>query len=258
MAKLSRFELLDQSIGSMLSRRDALPQRVEGELAPLLRLAGELRDMPREEFIERLRSDLERSTSMAAVAEPISATRIQGAPRLRFKHAAKAIEFYKQAFRAEEIMRFEFEGGIGHAELRIGDAAIVLSDEWPEGGRFSAETLGNTPISIELNVPDVDSFVAHAISAGAEVIRPVKDQFYGRRQGNLRDPFGYLWDVSTIKEELTVEEMHRRMRAEMGEQPSRKTKVDPVPKGYRTVTPYPVAQDAAALIDFAKRAFGAE
>lgn len=194
---------------------------------------------------------------MAAIAEPIAATRIQGAPRLRFKSAAKAIDFYKQAFGANEVMRFEFEGGIGHAELTIGDARIVLSDEWPQGGRFSAETLGNTPISIELNVPDVDAFVAHAVSAGAEVVRPVKDQFYGRRQGNLRDPFGYLWDVSTVKEELTVEEMHRRLRAEMSDQP-RKAKVDPVPKGYRTVTPYPVAQDAAALLEFATRAFGAE
>ena len=257
MAKLSRFELLDQAIGSILSRSDTLPATAGADLEPLVRLAGELRDMPREQFIERLRSDLEGSTSMAAIAEPLSTTRIQGAPRLRFKNAAKAIDFYKQAFSAIEVMRFEHGGGIGHAELAIGDARFVLSDEWPQGGRFSVETLGNTPISIELNVPDVDAFVAHAVSAGAELVRPVKDQFYGRRQGNLRDPFGYLWDISTIKEDLTVEEMHRRLDAEMSEQP-RRAKVDPVPKGYRTVTPYPVAQDAVALLEFATRAFGAE
>ncbi|PYY21391.1 MAG: hypothetical protein DMG62_18820 [Acidobacteria bacterium] len=257
MAKLSRYELLDQAIGKLLSRADALPGRADAQIAQLVRLAGELRDMPREEFVERLRSNLERSTSMAAKAEPLAAIRTHAAPALRFKKAGLAIEFYKRAFGAKEIMRFENEGGIGHAELAIGDSTIMLGEEWPEGGRFSAETLGNTPISIELSVPDVDAFVEHAVAEGAIVVRPVQDQFYGYRQGTLRDPFGYLWGVSTIKEHMSVEEMHRRFRAMQSEQP-KKPKVDPVPKGYRTVTPYPVAQNADALIEFVKRAFGAE
>ena len=261
MAELSRIEQLDQAIGKLLSLSDALPPLSDAEIAPLVHLAAELRGMPREEFIEQLRSDLERSTTMAAKAEsiaqvPKAAVRPHAAPALRFKKAAKAIEFYKLAFGAKEIMRFENEGGVGHAELMIGDSIIMLGEEWPQGGRFSAETLGNTPISIELTVPDVDAFVAHAVAAGAIVVNPVKDQFYGYRQGTLRDPFGYLWGVSTLKETLSIEEMHRRLAIE-GEQP-KKPRVDPVPKGYRTVTPYPVAQDAAGLIDFVKRAFGAE
>ena len=256
MAKLSRLERLDQAIGTILSRSDALP-RTGADISQLVLIAGQLRDMPREQFVERLRSDLKRSASMAARAESFAAVRIQGAPALRFKKAGEAIEFYKQAFGAKEIMRFENEGGIGHAELMIGDTKIMLGEEWPQGGRFSAETLGNTPISIELMVPDVDAFVEHAVKAGATVVGPVQDQFYGYRQGTLRDPFGYLWGVSTRKEELSVEEMHRRFRVMMGEKPN-KPKVDPVPKGYRTLTPYPVAQDAAGLIEFVKRSFGAE
>jgi len=257
MAKLSRLERLDQAIANLLSPANTLPERGDAEIASLVRVAGQLRDMPREEFIQRLRSDLERSTSMAARAESLPSVRIQGAPRLRFKKAGKAIEFYKQAFGAIEVMRFENEEGIGHAELMIGDTKIMLGEEWPQGGRFSAETLGATPISIDLVVPDVDGFVDHAVRAGATVENPVQDQFYGYRQGTLRDPFGYLWGVATIKEELSIDEMHRRMRAMMTEQPKR-AKVDPVPKGYRTLTPYPVAQDAAALIEFVKLAFGAE
>src|SRR5690349_8702320 len=128
MAKLSRFEQLDQAIGKLLSRRDSLPVRSDAEIEPLVRLAGELREMPREEFVERLRSDLERSTSMAARAESIAAVRTHAAPALRFKKAGLAIEFYKRAFGAKEIMRFENEGGIGHAELMIGDSMIMLGE----------------------------------------------------------------------------------------------------------------------------------
>jgi len=257
MAKLSRFEQLDQAIGKLLSRSDSLPVRSDAEIEPLVRVAGQLRGMPRDAFIERLRSDLERSTSMAAQVQPLAAVHPHAAPALRFKNASLAIDFYKRAFGAKEIMRFETEGGIGHAELTIGDSVIMLGEEWPQGGRFSAETLGNTPISIELTVPDVDGFVEHAVAEGAIVVRPIQDQFYGYRQGTLRDPFGYLWGVSTLKEQLSIDEMHRRLRAEMGDQP-KKAKVDPVPKGYRTVTPYPVAQDAVAMITFVQSAFGAE
>jgi PhnB protein len=260
MAKLSRFERLDQAIGRLFSRADRTGLRADAEIAPLLLVAGALRDLPREGFVERLRSDLERTASMTTTAEPISGVGIHAAPALRFKQAARAIEFYKRAFGAVEIMRFETEGGIGHAELMIGEAKIMLGEEWPEGGRFSAETLGNTPFSIELGVPDVDAFVEHAVAEGAKLIRPIQDQFYGMRQGTLLDPFGYIWGVSTVKEEMSLEEMHRRFRVMQSAQPvePKKPTVDPVPKGYRTVTAYPVAQDAPALIDFVKQVFGAE
>lgn len=257
MAKLSRFERLDQAIAKLLARTDDLPPGADAEITPLVRLGAALRAIPRERFLQQLGSDLERRSSMVATAEPITSVRVHGAPALRFKKAGPAIEFYKRAFGAVEVMRFENEGGIGHAELMIGDAKILIGEEWPQGGRFSAETLGNTPITIELSVPNVDAFVEHAVSQGAQIIRPITDEFYGRRQGTLSDPFGYVWGVSTLKEELSVEEMHRRFRAVVSEVPQ-KPKVSPVPKGYRTLTPYPVAQDAPALIEFMKHAFGAE
>ena len=139
---------------------------------------------------------------------------------MTYKDAAKAIEFYKQAFGAKEIMRFEVGGGIPHAEIMIGDSAIMLTEEWPEGGRYSVETLGNSPVLISLSVPDADAFVAHAVSAGAKVTLPLTDQFYGRREGTLIDPFGYVWSVSTVTEDMSVEEMHRRFNAMMKPQES--------------------------------------
>jgi len=194
---------------------------------------------------------------MATMPKVNAAVRTVAAPRLTFKSAGKAIEFYKKAFGAKEIMRFENEGGIGHAEIVIGDSVLMLAEEWPSGGRFSAETLGRSPVSLVLTVADVDAFVAHAVSAGAKVAVPIADQFYGHREGTLLDPFGYTWSISTQTEEMSVEEMHRRFRTLQGAE-AKKPAVDPVPKGYRTVTPYLVAQDAAALIEFVKQVFGAE
>ena len=255
MPKRSLFDQLDLAITQLLTQPEAHVAPTDPELAPLVRIASELRDLPRAEFMERLKSDLERSIAMSTTAEPAAVARTSAAPRIAFKSAAKAIDFYKAAFGAKETMRFELEGKIPHAELMIGDSTILVTDEWPEGGRFSAETLGNSPVAMALSVPNVDAFVQHAVDAGATIVYPVKDQFYGRREGTLRDPFGYLWSVSTVTEEMSVEEMHRRM----GEPPQKpKPAVDPVPKGYRTVTPYVVVQDAPALLDFMKNTFGAE
>ncbi len=257
MNKRSLIEQLNAAITQMLSQPGVPIADVDPEIAPLVRIASELRDLPRAEFMERLKSDLERSTAMATTTEPIAATRTAAAPRIAYKNTAKAIEFYEAAFGAKEIMRFAIGEQIPHAEITIGDSSIMLTDEWPEGGRFSAETLGNSPVAMALSVPNVDAFVQHAVDAGATVVFPVKDQFYGRREGTLRDPFGYLWSVSTVTEEMSVEEMHRRMNADQPAPPKRSA-VDPIPKGYRTLTPYIVAQDAAGLIDFVKQAFGAE
>ena len=255
MSKRSLFDQLDLAITNLLVAPGAPAAEVDPEILPLVRIASELRDLPRAEFMERLKTDLERSTAMSTTAEPVARAHTAAAPRIAFKSAAKAIEFYKAAFGARETMRFAIGEQIPHAELMIGDSVIMVTDEWPEGGRFSAETLGNSPVSMALSVPNVDAFFQHAVGAGATVVRPVANQFYGRREGTLRDPFGYLWSVSTVTEEMSVEEMHRRM----GEAPQKpKPAVDPVPKGYRTVTPYVVVQDAPALLDFMKGTFGAE
>ena len=255
MPKRSLFDQLDLAITQLLTEPKARVAQIDPEIAPLVRIASQLRDLPRAEFMERLKADLERSNTMSTATEPVAATRTSAAPRIAFKSAAKAIDFYKAAFGAKETMRFELEGQIPHAELMIGDSVILVTEEWPEGGRFSAETLGNSPVAMALSVPNVDVFFQHSVDAGATIVFPVKDQFYGRREGTLRDPFGYLWSVSTITEEISVEEMHRRM----GEPPQKpKPAVDPVPKGYRTVTPYVIVQNAPALLDFMKDTFRGE
>jgi PhnB protein len=262
-----KIEQLNQVVEAMLARTDGHARKVEGEIEPLVRIAAELRNLPSASFKARLKSQLEGKKTMATVAEPMARVRTNATtsaiPRLTFRDAAKAIQFYEQAFGAKETMRFDTGGSIPHAEILIGESTILLTEEWPEGGRFSPETLGNSPVIMTLSVPDVDKFFAHAIEAGAKTVRPVADQFYGRREGMLQDPFGYTWSVSTVTEEMPVEEMHRRMKGlttgpEGGRLPQRKTGVDPVPRGFRMVTPYLVAEDGNALIDFAKQAFGAE
>lgn len=199
---------------------------------------------------------------MSTVAEPVAAIRVTASPRLAFRDPAKAIEFYQRALGAKETFRFEVGGTIPHAELKIGDSTIDITGEWPEGGRFSAETLGNSPVWMTVEVPDVDTFAQHAVAEGMKLVRPPQNQFYGHRDATLQDPFGYTWGVYTVKEEMSVEEMHRRMKGEStgpeGGRMKPATGVDPVPRGFRTVTPYLVAEDGNALIDFVLKAFGAE
>ena len=260
-----KVEQLNRAVEALWTRADGRPAKVEASVEPLVRVAADLRDLPREEFKARLKSELlEGRKIMSTVAEPVASVHTSASPRLTFKDAAKAIEFYKQAFGAEETMRFEVGGSIAHAEITIGDSSIKLSEEWPEGGRFSAETLGASPVQLGLLVEDVDSFAARAVAAGLKTILPIKDQFYGRREGSFVDPFGYTWNISTVKEEMSVEEMHRRMKGmttgpEGGKMSVKdEVKVDPVPRGFRMVSPYLVAEDGPALLDFANKAFGAE
>jgi PhnB protein len=133
-------------------------------------------------------------------------------PYLIVKGAARALEFYKKAFNAQELYRMDAPGGrIGHAEIQIGDSRIMLSDEFPEMGARSPETLGGTPIGLCIYVENVDALFKQAVAAGGKEERPVKDQFYGDRSGTLRDPFGHQWTVATHKEDVSPEEMARRM-----------------------------------------------
>ncbi len=255
-----KIEQLNRAVDALLARTDGKPAKVDAALEPLVRVAADLRDLPREGFRKRLKSELMGGRrTMSTVAEPVTAVRVSANPRLTFKDAAKAIEFYKNAFGAKETMRFEVGGKIPHAQIMIGDSAIMLTEEWPEGNRFSPETLGNSPVMMSLGVPDVDKFFAHAVGAGAKTVIPITDQFYGRREGTLQDPFGYLWSVSTVTEEMSLEEMHRRMDAmTKGDSKSKKPAVDPVPRGFRMVTPYLVAENGPALLEFTKQAFGGE
>ena len=133
-------------------------------------------------------------------------------PYLIVKGAARAIDLYKQAFGATELMRFPGPGGsIGHAEIRIGDSPIMLADEMPQMGYRSPAALGGSPVSVMLYVPDVDKVVDRAVKAGAKLEKPVADQFYGVRNVTIHDPFGHVWKVSTHKEDVSPEEMQRRV-----------------------------------------------
>ena len=135
-------------------------------------------------------------------------------PYLIVNGGAKALDFYKRAFGATEMMRMDHEGKIGHAEIKIGDSPVMLADEFPEMGAKSPPTIGGSPVTIHLYVEDVDKLFAQAIAAGAKEIRPVKDQFYGDRAGQLEDPFGHKWYIATHKEELTMEEVKKRAAAQ--------------------------------------------
>jgi len=258
MPRRSLSEQLDEAVQAVIGNPGVPLPSGDAGVSPLVRLAAELRGLPREDFKTGLKNELERSISMATTTAPITATRTFAAPRLAFKDAAKAIEFYKKAFGAIEKMRFDTGSGIPHAEILIGDSVVMLCEEWPEGGRYSAETLGSSPVGMSIQVPDVDAFAERAVAAGARLQGKIADQFYGKREGTLLDPFGYAWSVSTIREEMPVEEMQRRFRAVMQEGEPKKPAVNPIPPGFRTVTPYMIAQDGPAILEFAKQAFGAE
>jgi PhnB protein len=138
-------------------------------------------------------------------------------PYLTVKNAAAAIDFYKQAFGATELVRMAApDGKIGHAEIKIGDAMLMLSDEYPEMNVLSPETIGGSPVVIHLYVENVDVTAGQAIAAGAKVVRPVEDQFYGDRAGKFTDPFGHHWWLATHKEDVAPEEMKKRAAALYG------------------------------------------
>ena len=135
-------------------------------------------------------------------------------PYLCVRDAARALEFYKKAFGATELMRMaDPSGKIGHAEIKIGDSHIMLADEFPEMGFRSPQSLGGSPVAIHLYVEDVDATASQAVAAGAKLVREVKDQFYGDRNGSVEDPFGHVWYISTHLEDVSEEEMRKRAAA---------------------------------------------
>jgi PhnB protein len=132
-------------------------------------------------------------------------------PYLCCKNAAAAIDFYKKAFGATEEYRLaEPDGRVGHAELCINGALFMLADEYPDMGVLSPQSIGGSAVGIHLYVDDADAVAAKAAEAGATILRPVTDQFYGDRSGTIQDPFGHRWFVSTKKETLDGDEIKRR------------------------------------------------
>ncbi|HML28917.1 MAG TPA: VOC family protein [Hyphomicrobium sp.] len=134
-------------------------------------------------------------------------------PHLVCAGAADAIEFYKKAFGAEELMRLAGANGkLMHAAIKIGNASIMLVDELPEWGALSPLTLGGSPVTIHLYVPDVDAFVARAVKAGALLRMPVEDMFWGDRYGIIEDPFGHKWSVATHQRDMSNQEIEEAMK----------------------------------------------
>lgn len=132
-------------------------------------------------------------------------------PYLRLRGAAAAIEFYQKAFGATELLRLTEPGGrIGHAEIKIGEAVLMLSDEYPEYGIKGPATLGGTTFAMHLHCSNVDALIERAVLAGATLVRPAEDQFYGERSGMVRDPFGHEWLLGHSIEQVSPEEMQRR------------------------------------------------
>lgn len=151
---------------------------------------------------------------MAGKVKPIPDAYHRVTPYLVVEGAAKAIEFYTKVFGAKEQMRMPAPGGkIGHAELKIGDSVVMLADANPQMGYKSPGALGGSPISLLLYVENADDSVKRAVAAGAKVVRPVENQFYGDRMGGIEDPFGHQWYVATHVEDVSPEEMKRRMAA---------------------------------------------
>ncbi len=138
-------------------------------------------------------------------------------PYLTIKGCAAAIEFYKKAFNAIEVMRLDMEpDSIAHAEVKIGESHVMMSDEFPEMNVIGPKTLGGTTSFLTIYTPDCDAMIAQAVAAGAKVTRAAEDQFYGDRSGQIEDPFGHRWGISTHLETLSVDEVKARMAKQYG------------------------------------------
>ena len=139
-------------------------------------------------------------------------------PYLVVKGAAQAIEYYKKVFGATETVRMPGpDGKIGHAELKIGNSHIMLADENPNMGQghTSPASVGGSPVSLYVYLPDVDQVVQRAAAEGAKILKPVQDQFYGDRNGFIQDPFGHLWGIATHVEDVSPKDMQERMKKMM-------------------------------------------
>jgi PhnB protein len=136
-------------------------------------------------------------------------------PYLAVRNASAALEFYRNAFGATELMRMpDDKGRVAHAEIKIGDSPIMLADEHPELDFLGPESRGGSTMALLIYTEDVDALFRRALEAGATEVRPLKDEFYGDRTGTVRDPFGHVWHLSTHKEDVPPEEMEKRMKSQ--------------------------------------------
>jgi PhnB protein len=149
---------------------------------------------------------------------------------LRVHDAVAAIDFYEKAFDAKERYRLTMGDRVGHAELEFGESCVMLSAEFPEMGVVGPRSLGGTSVTMCLYVADVDAVVERALAAGATIKRPVQDEFYGDRTGQVEDPFGYVWMIQTRMEDVSPKKMQKRLDAMMAGAPQAKPKPKPAQK----------------------------
>ncbi|MGH8505149.1 MAG: VOC family protein [Stenotrophobium sp.] len=154
---------------------------------------------------------------MSNKVNPIPDGHAGATPYLTIRAAAEAIEFYKKAFGAVQTVRLDMpDGRVGHAELKIAGALVMLSGEFPDMEVWDPQTLGGSPVCIHIYVEDVDALAAQAVAAGIKVLRPVENQFYGDRGGKFEDPYGHIWWLATHTEDVSPEEMQKRATALFG------------------------------------------
>ena len=265
MVERSNIDQLDDAISALLEKRTVDPSTIDPQVALLADVAREVIGLPTESFKAELKERLTGKVTMSSAAQKQETLDVRSMSiHLVVSDGNAAIDFYKKAFGAEESMRLDEPGGkVGHAELKIGGMNLSISDEYPDYGALSPKTIGGSPVKIHLDVTDVDAFAAHAIEAGATLVRPIEDQFYGDRAGQLLDPFGYTWHVSTHIKDVPVEEMQRSLE-EWSEQRSEAKQAQTSGKepkgmreGFHSVTPYFTVKKPAELIDFVTKSFGA-
>lgn len=153
---------------------------------------------------------------MTGKVRPIPPGHHTATPYLVVNDAAEALDFYKRAFGAKVILRVEVDGKVGHAQIRIGNSRLMLSDEHPNTGVRGPQAFGGSPVRIFLYVPNVDNFVGRAVAIGAKLQQPVDDKLYGDRSGSLEDPFGHIWHVATHREDVSVGEIQHRAHSLLG------------------------------------------
>ena len=266
MSERSIIDQLDDAVAALAEARQLDLKNLGSELSALVAVAQDLVGLPRETFKAELQQQLIRSNSMSSSAPQLETNPVRSMSiYLCVANASAAIDFYREAFGAKELWRLTEPGGkIGHAEIQIGNTSLKLSDEYPDYNTLSPLTIGGSSVKIHLEVTDVDSFAERAIKAGATLVRPIADQFYGDRSGQLADPFGYTWIVATHIKDVSVEEMQKELDKWTQEQSAKKSAEGDYVKepemrreNRRAVTPYITVRQPAELIDFLTTAFDA-
>ena len=265
MAERSIIDQLDDAVSAALEARQVEVTNFGPELSALVQVAQDLIGLPRETFKAELQQQLIRRDSMSSPAPQVEPNPVRSVSLyMCIKGAAAALDFYREAFGAKELSRLaEPDGKIGHAELQIGNTVLMISDEYPDYNALSPQTIGGSSVRIHLDVTDVDAFAERAIRAGATLVRPIEDQFYGDRSGHIADPFGYTWIVSTHQKDVPIEDMQKefdKFTHEKASQDSGEAGYVKEPemriKNRRAVTPYITVHKPAELIDFVTEAFG--